>query len=429
MTKKYVKEAKKLSEDKEKSDKMLDKAKDKYRRSFYDWEQAELDYSKANNNNDITRNQIEKLKKYSGTKQRLCEQNKGDYARELIRANEEQRNYYYNTLPSVLNNLQNLEISRTNFMKDVMKEGVKAEKEIQPIIVMCLDEIEKCIDNINPSEDTEIVVYRFKTGNVPPVDHDFDEMRLGEPQDKTKTIQKRSRAPNPNEHLFPKKRELEKKIDFTEQEIVKGQKEIQALRMMYNTYSQNPQFGDKKNFEGELESATLKVQNLESELHTYKTELNQINTKLDNLKNRTPVDTPNSGRRSPSTSDKGSMGYGTISNSSNSSEQDVDSLGEKPRLADVGGAWDHVDHAPPGCLGWPEDDFSEGYEDLPPPPTNLGLAQALYEFRGEEVSNISMDPGEEFHILEPDTGGWSKVQRVNMSEEGFVPTAFLKMIS
>ena len=38
-----------------------------------------------------------------------------------------------------------------------------------------------------------------------------------------------------------------------------GQREIAALRLMYETYSQNPQYGDKKNFQGELEAATLKV--------------------------------------------------------------------------------------------------------------------------------------------------------------------------
>ena len=38
-----------------------------------------------------------------------------------------------------------------------------------------------------------------------------------------------------------------------------GQKEISALRLMYETYSQNPTYGDKKNFQGELETATFKV--------------------------------------------------------------------------------------------------------------------------------------------------------------------------
>ena len=46
----------------------------------------------------------------------------------------------------------------------------------------------------------------------------------------------------------------------------------------------------------------------------------------------------------------------------------------------------------------------------------------------EEIS-ISMRAGEEFHITEADYGGWTKVQRMDLSEEGFVPTSFLEIIS
>ena len=39
---------------------------------------------------------------------------------------------------------------------------------------------------------------------------------------------------------------------------------------------------------------------------------------------------------------------------------------------------------------------------------------------------MSMCAGEEFHLLEGDTGGWTKVQRMDMSDQGFVPSAFLE---
>jgi len=40
-----------------------------------------------------------------------------------------------------------------------------------------------------------------------------------------------------------------------------------------------------------------------------------------------------------------------------------------------------------------------------------------------------MRAGEEFHITETDYKGWTKVQRIDLSEEGFVPTSFLGVIS
>jgi len=428
-TKKFVKEAKKLGEEKEKSDKLLDKSKLKFQRAFFDWESSEQDYSKADTSNEVSRNQIDKLKKTSTSRQRQCEVYRGDYAKDLIRANKHQQEYYFTSLPTVLNNLQNLEVSRSNFLKEVLREGVKAEKEINPIIVKCLEEIEKCIDEIDPHRDSEIVVLRHKTGNVPPLDYDFEDLQLGiQHQDKYKTLQnKRSRATPPTENLFPKKRELEKKIEAMEAEIQKGQKEISALRLMYETYSQNPTYGDKKNFQGELETATFKVQKSESDLLKLRNELKLIDSKLDSIQSRTPVDTPKSGRRSPSVSERSSVGYGTISNSSNSSEQDTDSLGEKTPPSHVSTAGAGV-HGHRGNSWREEDDLTDEFDDFPPPPASLGLARALYDFEGTEESNLSMVEGEEFHLVEADSegSGWSKVQRMDMSGEGYVPTAFLE---
>ena len=40
-----------------------------------------------------------------------------------------------------------------------------------------------------------------------------------------------------------------------------------------------------------------------------------------------------------------------------------------------------------------------------------------------------MEVGEEFIVIEVDDGGWTKVKRKNkVSEEGYVPTAYLQRI-
>ena len=54
---------------------------------------------------------------------------------------------------------------------------------------------------------------------------------------------------------------------------------MKALQMMVQTYSQNPKFGDAKKFQGELDTATHKVQMLESDLHPLKNELQEVSTK------------------------------------------------------------------------------------------------------------------------------------------------------
>ena len=62
------------------------------------------------------------------------------------------------------------------------------------------------------------------------------------------------------ENLFPRKRELERKVAAVEGEVAKGQKEMAALQLMVATYRQNPSFGDATKFQGELEAAILRVQ-------------------------------------------------------------------------------------------------------------------------------------------------------------------------
>ena len=50
-------------------------------------------------------------------------------------------------------------------------------------------------------------------------------------------------------------------------------------------------------------------------------------------------------------------------------------------------------------------------------------------FQGEAECNLAMEAGEEFVIVEGDSEGWSKVQRLEGGqEEGYVPTAFLQQM-
>merc|ERR1711974_418574 len=78
---------------------------------------------------------------------------------------------------------------------------------------------------------------------------------------KTRTLSRvKSPETGENSNLFPRKRELEKRIASVEAEGAKGQKEMAALQLMVATYRQNPKFGDAAKFQGELEAAILRVQ-------------------------------------------------------------------------------------------------------------------------------------------------------------------------
>ena len=109
----------------------------------------------------------------------------------------------------------------------------------------------------------------------------------------------------------------------------------------------------------------------------------------------------------------------------------------------------------------PSASASDDYDEIPPPPPEVltppasdtmssmsspsvssvssseaGLKRcvALYTFNNAnmEESNIPMEEGEEFFIVDDDCDGWTRVRRVisnhEFGEEGFVPTTWIKIL-
>ena len=175
---------------------------------------------------------------------------------------------------------------------------------------------------------------------------------------------------------------------------------------MVQSYTQNPKFGDPKKFQEELDSVILKVQKLESELHSLNLQLSDVNYQLEQKKSpqKSPLISPRTIHTivsdSPGGSRSSSAGYGTISNYS-SSDRDSDSA-ENSQLK-----------------------LEEHDEDI-------DTVVALYAYNGDcSESIIAMEAGEEFIVTEGDEGGWTKVKRriVDSEEyEGFVPTAYLQRL-
>ena len=264
------------------------------------------------------------------------------------------------------------------------------------------------------------LLFRLKTGNVPPHDLSFEDIP-GEFRAKYGTLVRtkskpKLNKPEENKHLFPRKRDIEERIKWIESDIIKGilcpvnfvdiylpthisgNKEIKAIQIMVQSYKQNPKFGNPKKFQEELEVVILKVQKLESELHSLNQDLTDVNQQLEqkNRLNKSPLITPRTiskiGSDSPGGSRSSSAGYGTISNYSGS-DKDSESI-----------------------------ENSENEE-------SIETVVALYPYSGDcGDSTIAMEAGEEFIVTEVDEEGWTKVRRKNIDNqegEGFVPSAFL----
>ena len=85
----------KKSEDHQRLQHNLERTKKKYQKSFLDWIEAKKNYIKSDRDPSVSRNEIAKLKRTSDSLGAQCEDLKGTYARELVKANKHQSEYYH----------------------------------------------------------------------------------------------------------------------------------------------------------------------------------------------------------------------------------------------------------------------------------------------------------------------------------------------
>jgi len=382
----------------------------------------------------------------------------------------------------VLDSLHAINIERATSWQQTLLEALAAERAVVPILAKCREDMETALVAVSPEADCQLWVERYKTGNVPPGEYQFEDLSSypntpssssSSANAKTRTLSRvKSPETGENSNLFPRKRELEKRIASVEAEVAKGQKEMAALQLMVATYRQNPKFGDAAKFQGELEAAILRVQTLESDLHALTGELGEVDRRLALLRLSLPP-AYSSNFSTPELRREGSVGSGSAAGSSVcggslqsveqegiktnsssngsstgsiSSEKDNDSLEEplefKTRLSttsqfSINHSHDHLQsdsRTSVSDLKHGEDEWDS--VDLPPPPLSWEtpdadeeMVEALYDFEGETASTLPMRAGEVFLLVEPDSEGWSKVKRKELDlEEGYVPTSFLKVL-
>ena len=159
-TSKNFNELTKKSEDHQRLQRNLERTKRKYQKSFLDWIEAKKNYIKSDRDPSVSRNEIAKLKRTSDSLGAQCEDLKGTYARELVKANKHQSEYYHKHLPGVINRLQNIEIDRIDFVKYALDQCVTAEKQVAHIIDKCREDMENAIQMIDPVADSDLLIDR-----------------------------------------------------------------------------------------------------------------------------------------------------------------------------------------------------------------------------------------------------------------------------
>merc|ERR1719427_1286157 len=412
---KNKKEAEVIEKNLSQSYKSFDNKKSKYEKAHTDLQVTLNAFKKTESDGTISRNEVDKMRAMTNKKTRESDKAKAQYAHQLIKTNESQQEYLH-LLPTVLNNLQSLAIGNCEFFKNIISRCVKYEKDVAPIVAKCHEEMENVIGKINAKTDSDLVINRLKTGNMPPADFVFEELIPGVEVktnvEKRNSWSRRSKqvlnAEKGNINYFQKKRELEKKIEVQESDLLKGQKEKKSLQLMIQSYTQNPKFGDVTKFQGELDAAAHKVQLLESKLQAMQTELVDVNNTLENMKKQSPAINKIRRERSPS---------GSFASSLSSTQVTVESA------SDTDSEWEE-----------------DAYDDLSAPSappaesiSKLSLVVASFSFESDSSDTIPMAEGEEFLLMEEDHDGWTKVKRVDNRffedmGEGFVPTSYIQSL-
>ena len=123
----------------------LNLSREKFRKALDEQEKSTALYEKANLDGSVSRNELEKLRLHASTKNSHCDTIKCKYASVLVKTNDFQSKYYYQLLPEILNQLQDVEKLRISIIKDSLMSCVSKEKEVSPIINGCYDTIVKAL--------------------------------------------------------------------------------------------------------------------------------------------------------------------------------------------------------------------------------------------------------------------------------------------
>jgi len=448
-----MKQSKKISDELTVAFKTMHAAKDKFRRAYDDQVRATEAFKKSDAEGNISRNDLSKLKDSMTSKTQFSDTMKQNYASQLVKTNEIRTSYYYEKLPTVINKLQDLEKNRIELIRTGILDCISKEREVMPIVNKCQGSIQSAMEEINPDKDTDFVIEKYKSGDVPPADFNSTFESMSDPRSLLDTDALAQTGPT-NYNWYPRKKELERQMAATQNDLNKSHKELNSLLQMMQTYQKQPKFGDSKKFQKDIQRAEMTVKQSEDRMTSLKAEHAQVEHSLEELKQRFSPRPPGGGNSNSGGFNRGpsqtSSGGSIASSSETSSSQGIYDMPSVPHYDSyVDDTDDHIPPPPPpppmpGIGGMSiSDDNSVSTRSISPSvspaPSSIdfvGRCRALFDYSNAnmEESQIPMHQGEELLLIESDCDGWTRVRRAfpnpqyGGADEGFVPSTWIEMI-
>nr|XP_036226816.1 formin-binding protein 1-like isoform X4 [Bactrocera oleae] len=455
----------------------LDRAKRNYEKAFRESEKAVENHKKADMDLNLSRAEVERYKNIMTAKIQQSDDAKNEYANQLQKTNNLQRQHYGVSLPTVFNRLQELDEKRTGGIREFIIGTAEVESAVAPIIARCMEGIVKAGESINEKEDSFKVIERYQSGFTPPTDIPFDDLSKQNPDSPldsrvlsnhftvkgtiSKGVKKRTAIFSffgSNKKIYEAcitmKNSLTadgQKEDFSDLPPSQRRKKLQAkiaelqhklnqevatrdgLMKMKMVYESNSSLGNPMTVEGQLNESEHKMEKLRMDLKKFQGYLESAN--------QMPL-----ASNSPQASRILMQNGHRTSRHSNGSAEDHNDDGDDH--ADDGGSLsrsgseDNVAQIQNGHnnnnngSASPESGLGTSHTSLPGSGQGsanenaigeddydgaeievlqpLGTCRALYPFEATSEGSIPMIEGEELQVIEIDQGdGWTRVRRAN----------------
>ncbi|XP_028139077.1 formin-binding protein 1-like isoform X3 [Diabrotica virgifera virgifera] len=481
--KKQLQEGLRLSQTLQAQIEALQRAKKAYDKAYRESEKAIESFQKADADFNLSRAEVEKQRSNMSHKTQVCDSAKNEYAQQLQRTNELQRQHFRSGLPEVFRQLQELDEKRIKNIKNFFRASVDIERNVFPIINKCLDGILKAADIINEKEDTMLVIEKFKSGFQPPEDFPFEDLSKGGSDSGSanninnipasgkvkegsytvkgtitnKAMKKRtgifhifgSRGEDLSE-LPPNQRrkKLMLKVEELKNKVAQETATRDGLMKMKGVYEANPALGDPRTVESQLNECSHRLDKLQQDLARYQAFLEDTIKGIQSGHNNSLTNSPrllNGSRRrnsGGSAAEEESLSRSASDSSVNHNNHNNHNH-SKPSAPGTPQMNNH------GCSNSPESGLGTSHTSLPGADSDpdqydgnggeseyyeadllpsIGTCKALYPFEATSEGSIPMSQDEELHLIELDQGdGWTRVRRMlGDLEEGFVPTSYIE---
>ncbi|XP_035878264.1 formin-binding protein 1 isoform X18 [Phyllostomus discolor] len=412
--------------------KQLESSKRRFERDCKEADRAQQYFEKMDADINVTKADVEKARQQAQLRHQMAEDSKADYSSILQKFNHEQREYYYTHIPTIFQQIQEMEERRIVRLGESMKTYAEVDRQVTPIIGKCLDGIVKAAEAIDQKNDSQLVIEAYKSGFEPPGDIEFEDYTQpmkrtvsenslsnsrgegkaepkfgGKAKGKLWPFIKKNKGSTPEDfsNLPPEQRrkKLQQKVDELNKDIQKEVDQRDAITKMKDVYLKNPQMGDPASLDHKLAEVNQNIEKLRLEAQKFEAWLAEVEGRLPARGEQARRQSGLYDAQSTPTVNNCAQARESSPDGSYTEEQSQESEVKVPAL-----------------------DFDDEFDDEEPLPA-IGTCKALYTFDGQNEGTISVVEGETLYVIEEDKGdGWTRIRR-SEDEEGYVPTSYVEV--